>query len=165
MANGVNAKKKRAQPWNEIYSTSILRPYAELMPQSIVFIYQNVCKKVPSSILQYSYVIFLPLLACGFGFPNQFLIFSPSSFSSYGSLSIYLSYRCISRHICRAHSRIHHAFLMRTRFRINFIYSFFLKTFWYYQSSLFSLSFGFAIESSRVRFDALCHSSSYWMLH
>lgn len=35
-----------------------MRPYAKLMPQSIVFIYQNVCKKVRSSILQYSYVIF-----------------------------------------------------------------------------------------------------------
>lgn len=92
MANGVNAKKKRAQPWNEIYSTSILRPYAELMPQSIVFIYQNVCKKVPSSILQYSYVIFLPLLACGFGFPNQFLIFTPSSsLFLFLWISIYLS--------------------------------------------------------------------------
>lgn len=37
------------------------------MPQSIVFIYQNVCKKVSSSILQYSYVIF-STLACGFVF-------------------------------------------------------------------------------------------------
>lgn len=74
--------------WNEQRQQRNLRPYAELMPQSIVFIYQNVCKKVSSSILQYFYVIFsLWLVASSIPFDSVWFSLIPFNSITYATLT------------------------------------------------------------------------------